>query len=166
MARTDITQVDVLASLVLRLQEILELSDRQCYEVARPEDVPSVPVGGDFFLTVAPGGGTFEPQEQAAGNISENTDVYVTAYSRIKTDSTGHDKYMLTDDARGLLAIKKMVLGTLCGFDLLDADGDTFLRQTVYAKSSSAPSLVDLPQSDKAFGSIQITFGVDFDWSV
>jgi hypothetical protein len=166
MAYSDVTQVEVLASLILRLQTALSLTDRQCYEVARPDDVPVIPVGGSYFLTVAVGGGTFEPEEQAAGNITEDAEVYVTAYTRIKQDSTGHDRYLLVDDARGLLAIKKLILSAVCGQDLLDEDGNTFLRQWLHVRSCTAPNLVDLPQSDKAFGSIQLTLGVIFDWTV
>lgn len=166
MARIDVEQSDVLAAVIARLRDTLSLSDRHCYEVARAADAPSIPPGGDYWLTVAPGPGDFAEEEQAPGNVTESTDVIVTAYSRIKTDSTGHDHYMLVDDSRGLLKIKKLILGALCGQDLTNDSGNTFLRQTCFARRSTAPDLVRLQGSDNAFGSIQITFGVPFDWSL
>ena len=166
MARTDISQADALDAVVLRLQTELTLSERQCYPVARAQDVPSIPVGGNFWLTVAIGGGTFIPEEQSAGNVTEDADCIVTAYTRIRTDSTSHDRDLLLDDARGLLAIKKLILAAMCGHDLLDPEGDSFLRQLVFARNCSNPDKVNIPDATGAFGQIQITFGIMFDWSL
>ena len=166
MARTDISQADALDAVVLRLQTELTLNERQCYPVARAQDVPSIPVGGNFWLTVAIGGGTFIPEEQSAGNVTEDADCIVTAYTRIRTDSTSHDRDLLLDDARGLLAIKKLILAAMCGHDLLDPEGDSFLRQLVFARNCSNPDKVNIPDATGAFGQIQITFGIMFDWSL
>jgi len=166
MARTDISQADALDAVVLRLQTALTLNERQCYPVARAQDVPSIPVGGNFWLTVAIGGGTFIPEEQSAGNVTEDADCIVTAYTRIRTDSTSHDRDLLLDDARGLLAIKKLILAAMCGHDLLDPEGDSFLRQLVFARNCSNPDKVNIPDATGAFGQIQITFGIMFDWSL
>ena len=164
MARIDAGQIDVLNAVVSRLQEVLDLTDRQCYPVAREQDVPSIPVGGDYWLTVAPGDGTFEPEEQVEGNITENAEITVTAYTRIKTDSTGHDRYLLMDNARGLLSIKKNILAALCGHDLATTGGDVFLRQWLHAKRASAPDLASAGRDGNVFGVIRVTFGVIFDW--
>jgi hypothetical protein len=178
MGRIDIDQATVLQAVIDRLQAALKLSDRQCYPTARPQDVPAVPIGGDYFVTVSPGGGTFDLEEQVpgvaateltaaiAGNVTESSDVTVTAYSRIKTDSTGHDRDMLMDATRGLLPIKKAILSAMCGQDLEDADGNTFLRQLIYAQGCSAPDIVQLPGSEATYGRLSIMFGVSWDWDL
>jgi hypothetical protein len=166
MARVDISQADVLQAILLRLQTALALSDRQCYPVARPQDAPSIPMGGDYWLTVSPGAGNFGPEEQADGNVTEDSDVTVTAYTRIKTDSVGHDTDLLLDAARGLLPIKKAILKALVGHDAVDADGNTFLRQLLYAQTATAADIVKLPNTEAAFGRLSITFGLSWDWSL
>ena len=166
MARVDIEQIEVVGAIVLRLQTALTLSDRQVYPVARARDVPLIPVGGDYFLTVATGDGTFVPEEQVAGNITEDSDVTVSVYTRIRSDSTGHDAYLLLDDARGLFAVKKLILGALCGQDLIDESGSTFLRQLIFAKHCEAPDIVTAGRDGVACGVIRLTFGVNYDWSI
>lgn len=165
MARIDIEQAEVLDAIVSRLQTVLELSERQCFPMARATDVPSVPPGGDYFVTVAPGAGVFEPEEQAAGNITEIGEVIVSAYTRIKTDSTGHDRHLLMNDARGLLAVKKLLLEALCGHDPATEGDDTFLRQWLFAKRADAPDLVSAGADGIHCGVIRVTFGVSWDWS-
>jgi hypothetical protein len=164
--RVDVVQCDVLDAVVWRLRTALSLTDRTAYVVARAQDVPLLPVGGDYFLTVAPGDGTFAPEEQAPGNITEDSEVTVSVYTRIKVDSTGHDDALLLDDARGLLAIKKLILGALCGQDLVDEDGNTFLRQWIFAKHCEAPDIVTAGRDGVACGIIRLVFGVNFDWSL
>lgn len=164
--RFDVEEVAVLQSILARLQMSLGLNDRQCYLVARPQDVPSLPIGGDYFATVATGDGTFPDGEQCPPNCMEETEVTVSIYTRIKTDSTGHDGYLLIDDARGLISIKKKVLKALVGQDLADADGAKFLRQFMHARRATAPELVAVGKSDIPCGRLQITFGVSFDWDL
>ena len=166
MPRADIEQADVLASVVTQLQSALSLTDRQCYPVARAQEVPSIPPGGDYWLTVAGGSGQFIDEEQAAGNVTEDTEIIVSGYTRIKTDSTGHDACLLMDDARGLLAIKKKILGALVGQDLTDEGGDTFLRQWLHARRSDAPELVIAGPDGVNCGVVRVTFGTIFDWKL
>ena len=100
--------------------------------------------GGDFFVTVSPGGGQFEQGEQSPPNVTEYTDVVVTAYTRIRTDSTGHDQQLLQDLKRGLLTLKRMLLKALVGQWLNPAYN---LRQSVYARGSEAPKVLqDCPR--------------------
>jgi hypothetical protein len=144
----------------------LTLTERQCYAVARPQDVPAIPPGGDYWLTVSLGSGDFADEEQVAGNVTEDTEIIVSGYTRIKTDSTSHDGFLLMDDARGLLAIKKKILGALVGQDLADEDGDEFLRQWLHARRCEAPDLVVAGRDGVNCGVIRITFGVSFDWKL
>lgn len=165
MSRIDAEQSDVLDAVVTRLQTALVLGGRQCFPVARPQDVPTIPPGGDFFVTVAVGDGLFVDQEQAEGNLTEDTDVVVSAYTRIKTDSTGHDKQLLMEEARGLLRIKRRLLAALSGQDLTTDGGDTFLRQTCHARRAAAPDLVAVGREGILCGVIRVVFGVPFDWT-
>ena len=178
MTRSDVSQIDVLEAIVTRLQEVLVLNDRQCYPVARAQDVPGMPPGGDYWLTVAPGGGSFEPGEQVPavpvsasgpglpGNVTEDTTATVSIYTRVKLDSTGHDRFLLLDEARGLLSIKRLVLGALVGHDLLNPDGNPFLRNLLYAESCTAPDLVTIGEGSLPCGRLAITFGITFDWAI
>ena len=178
MSRTDIEQTDVIEAVADRLRAALELPASRCFPVARPMDVPAIPPGGDYFLTVAPGGGTFEEEEQmpgtaasgeteaVAGNVTEYASFIVSGYTRIKTDRTSTDKYLLLNDARGLFSIKKKILTALCGQDLTDGDGDTFLRQLIHATQAEPPDVVSLGADNLPCGRIAVTFGVIFDWSL
>lgn len=172
MSRIDVTAIDAVEAIVKLLKDTLALNDSNCYPVARPQDVPKLPAGGDYWLTVAPGGGTFEPEEQVPatetlpGNVTEESEVTVTAYSRLKTDRTNSDHDLLLEDARGLLSIKRKVLGALVGQDVTDADGNTFLRQLLFAKTATAPDLANLAGVEAAFGRIAITFGLVYDWDL
>ena len=178
MARIDIDEVGVLDAVLLRLRSQLALTDRTCRLIARPEDVPTIPAGGDYFVTVAPGPGTYVEEEQVpdvaatqndparVSNITETSTITVSAYTRIKTDSTDHDDNLLRDATRGLLPIKKAILASLCGQDIATEDGDTFLREWMHAQSCSAPDLVSIPQSNATYGRIAITFGIMWDWKL
>jgi hypothetical protein len=166
MARVDVEQVAVLTAVVTRLQTVLSLNDRNCYPVARSQDVPTIPPGGDYWLTVAPGGGTFVDEEQAAGNVTEDSEIVVSGFTRIKTDSTSHDAYLLMDDARGLLAVKKLILGALVGQDLVDEDGNTFLRWLLHARRCDGPDLIVAGRDGVNCGVVRVSFGVQFDWSL
>lgn len=165
-ARIDTTQIDVLNAILLRLRNQLTLDDRTCFAVARPQDAPNIFPGGNYFLTVAFGDGTFNEEEQVTVNCMEATDFTITAYTRIKTDSTGHDMFLLTDSARGLLSIKKLILKALVGQDLQDDDGFVFLRELIKAIHASSPDIVNLPSSGTQAGTIQLIFRCSFDWKL
>jgi len=165
MSRIDVTQDAVLQSILTGLQTALSLSDRQCFEVARPSDAPALPPGGDFFCTVAFGDGRFPPDEQVPGNITEETDITVSVYNRIREDSTGHDTYLLRDAARGLLPIKKRVLAALVGDDLVDDSGNTFLRQWCHVVSSHI-DILQVGKESLNYGLLQLVFGISWDWDL
>jgi len=171
MARVDVTQSVVLQRVVARLRDQLSLDPRQCFESLQAESPPEIPPGGNYFLSVSPGSGQFWPEEQVAGNITEQWGVVVTGYARIQLDSVNHDDRILHDDVRGLLEIKHKILKSLCGHDLLTADGDTFLRQVLYATSAGQPQIGSpisngQPRRDMYIGWISVAFGVDFDWDI
>lgn len=166
MARVDITQDVVVERIAARLRSVLGLGERSVIEVAEAEDVPPLPPGGDWFVTLAGGDGQFETEEQAAGNVTEWQDVTVTIYSRVKLDSTNHDKALTRDERRGLYVLKTKVLASLVGWDATDTDGTTFLRQLIHARSATRPQVLQNPSSGVFLGRLAITFGCPFDWDL
>ncbi len=168
MTRVDVTQDVVLDRFVERLRSALKLNERQCYEALDSQSPPSIPIGGEYFLTVAPGDGDFIDGEQAVGNVTEDWAVTVTIYSRVQLDQTDHDKETLSVAGRGLLRLKKDVLKALVGHDLAEEDDDTFLRQTLYAIRATRPELVSKGGATQgmALAVMRIDFGVSFDWDL
>lgn len=162
MARVDVTEVDVVTAILARLRSQLKLNERQCWFCLDPLAV-ELPPGGDYYLTVAPGDGSFPDGEQVAGNITEDWSVDVTIYSRMRLDSTDHDDKLILDNSRGLFSLKKKVLAALVGHDLATVeDANTFLRQYLHALNAGRPNY----DNSKAVGWLTITFGVSFDWEL
>jgi hypothetical protein len=170
-ARIDVSQVDLIEAVLLRLQTFLDLDDRHCYLVARSQDAPLAPPGGDFWATVAISGGMFSEEEQDYKQCTEDCEVAVAAYTRIKLDSTNHDEQLLLDASRGLIAIKRKLLRALVGHDLIhgtpvDEYSDTMLRWICHARQASAPDIVEIGNEGVLWGRIEVTFGVPFDWNL
>lgn len=166
MARIDVSQDEVIESIVLRLRTLHTLGERQCYETIEPLSPAIVPPGGDFWLTVSPGGGQFDESMQIGGGQSqlmEDAEVIVTGYSRVRLDSTDHDAKLLRDASRGLLVVKKKILQLVADDLVLPAPStDVFLRQFVVARSATAPQY----DSDKSIGWLSIYFGISYDWDL
>ena len=108
-------KIRVLASVVTLLCETLDFDESTCYEVADADAIPEVPIAGDWWCTVAGGDGQFDPGNQDPSQCSEETEVIVTAYTRIATDRTDHDENLLHDPDRGCLEMKRQLLKTLVG---------------------------------------------------
>ena len=167
MTRANETQITVFNSILRQLRTELGLNERQCFPVSEYQAVPKQFPGGDFFVTVAmPGGPFMNPEEQVPANLTEDAETIVSAYSRVRLDSTASDQYMLFEDARGLLQIKAKILLALVGQDLMDDEGNTFLRQTAYAKQTEGPMLSDQSTKNLPLGVVRVSFGVPFDWDL
>ena len=161
MARVDALEADVLISVAAKLRTDLSLGVRQAFVVLDPRNPPQFPKGGNYFITVAPGGGVFAEGDQVYPNVTEETEVLVTAYTRVLLDSTDHYDTLLTQATRGLLPIKRSILKSLVGADL-QIGGDSFTRDAVFAIRAERP---DYDES-KSIGWQTITFGVNFDWDL
>ena len=155
------TQQEVLDAVMTQLRPSLSLNSNQVFEVIDPLAPPSIPPGGDFFVTVAVAHGTFAEHEQVPGNVTEDGMITVTGYTRIKLDSSSDTK-LLHDDTRGLLVIKRKILKALVGVDLVTEEGGRFLRELVLAKVSSQPNY----DPDKGIGWLSMDFGVSWDWDI
>lgn len=165
MVRVDLTQDRVLEQIVAHLREELKLNDRTCYETLDPLS-PRIPKGGEYFVTVSPDDGVFVEGEQVAPNVTEEWGVIVTAYSRIRLDSTDHDERLLYNARRGLFELKRKILKALVGQDLT-YQGKEFLRNLFYAKHSSRPQAVEIAGTKgSGLALISVVFGVDWDWDL
>lgn len=166
MARIDTTPATILQRVLARLRDQLSLDANQCYLSTTP-DAPVIPRGGDYFCVVSAGGGRFFEDEQAAGNCTEASLFVVTIYSRVALDRTDEDEEMLLEASRGVFAVKRLVLKALVGHDLADGEDDTLLRHWVFARTATAPELLQQAKSPKALlGTCQIEFGAMFDWDL
>lgn len=163
--RVDITEDEAITRMVAHLRATLDLNPSRCYETVSPDQLPKVPSGSDYVLTVSPGGGSFgDIQEQFGGQCCEEVDAIVTAFVRVNLDPTNSDEMLLHEVKRGLLLIKRLILKTLVGVDLQRANAEYFLRDLIYAKSSSPPMIGEHGQNRTiTVGSIAVTFGLKFD---
>lgn len=162
MARTGTTQVMALQAVVAKLQADLGLDPRRCYLTVEPLMPPKMPPA-DWWVSVSPAESNFPEDMQLGGGYEQLTEylgVAVTAYSRIRTDSTDHDEYLLVDSERGLLALKARILKSLAQRDLVDKTGEPFLRQLVLVTSSSRPYF----DGQNGVGWITLNFSVPYDW--
>lgn len=165
-ARIDVTQDDALLSILTRLRTYMGLDDRNCYEVEDANDIPRIPIGGDFWLTVAAGDGEFETGEQDYSSTTERSTFIVTIYTRIQTDSTDHAEQRIHDPDRGLIPLKRRVLQALVGHDPVTSEGDAFVRHLIHAIRATRPTTGNHESSGVALGQLQITFGLIFDWDL
>jgi hypothetical protein len=172
--RVDITQSVALETIVALLQARLGLTEATCFEVESADDIPPLPPGGDYWLTIAADEGTFPPEEQTPGNpltgtpgnLTEQGGFIVSGFTRIQLDQTGHAKKLHHDTRRGLLTIKHRILSALIGIDPVTSENLAFVRQTLYVTRASRPSVWKHPDSGLTIGMIQLFFGLDWDWSL
>jgi hypothetical protein len=164
MPRVDTTFDIVLTAIAERLRTQLGINARQGYESVNPES-PVFPPGGNTCIIVTPGDGTFDAEMQIGGGaaqLSHRASVMVTYYTNQKLDSTHHSEKTLHDSKRGLMRWMRKILRVLVGHDLVDPDGNTFLRQTLYATHSYRPYV----DANTGMARISLEFGVDFDWDL
>jgi hypothetical protein len=168
MTRIDTTESLVYEGVLALLREGFGLNERTCYLTLEPEDATLIPPSGDFWVSMAPGGGQFFQGEQVATNITENTKVRITIYSRMRLDSAGPAEHLMLETTRGLTVLKRKLLAILVNQDM-DAppqpysSGDVLaLRQGIYATSSGRPQMD--PKRGIAWWTFE--FGVDFDWDI
>lgn len=156
------TQEAVLQAIVDRLREQLDLNPSTCFLSIDPE--PCANISHNLFLTVSPDGGQFREGEFAGAGenlVIENTHAVITIFSQIRLDRVEHATSFLTDNARGVLTMKRKVLKALAGHILVDTDGNALLVD--YLEPVSAPR----PQSDRAkIGDVQLWFSTNFHWDL
>ncbi len=125
----------------------------------------------DWWLTVTPGEGVFVDGEQAFPNVTEEFNVVVCIYTRIRLDHTGEDRVLVLHGARGLYALKQKIMSVMIGQDLTlswrdEAGADTFLRAMVRLVHASAPTVSVVPSDTRlTIGFMTLTFVLPFDWA-
>jgi len=164
--REDTTADAVFDVIVAQLRTELDLDESTCFETLSPLSAPFNPLGGDYFVTVSPGEGQFVHGEQVEDNVSEESNVRVTGYTRIQADDLEKDYSRLHDESRGLLKIKHDILKALCGQDLPLKEDIRFLRQPLFCTHCTAPDRGIISDTHLAIAWITLTFGVDFDWDI
>lgn len=163
MARINIKQADVQTSLTAALVSGLAIDATRMLEVVDPLRPPDLLPTGDYFVSVSIGEGNFPIDEQGAAQLNENTQVLVTAYTKLRLDNPGSEHELLHHATRGVLFLKKRMLAILAGVDLTtNAGADTFLRDRLLIRHASAPNFDPAP----GVGWITITCEVNFDWDL
>ena len=96
----DAIQLTIFANLIAGLQQVLGLDPSRCFEVAKASDVPTIPPGNDWFLTICWGDSSWPAGEQVPGNMTEEPDLTITIYTRLKSDQAGHDMLLSATSRR------------------------------------------------------------------
>lgn len=161
----DTEQAAVLDALVARLiDQIPALSTKNCF-LSILEDPPNY-ASDNVFLTVAPSAGIFPDEFQDGGGehqCTEETGAVISIFSRFQANRPGHERALLSDFARGILRMKRLVLKALVGQNLTSTDDANYvLRDFIKAKKSSFPAYVGQEQLVK----VAIEFSTVFDWNL
>jgi hypothetical protein len=159
MPQTDTPQPVAYENIVLLLRWQLGLNEARCYEVARPQDITTVPPGGDYFLTVAWGDSDYPRGEQFPGNFTENAQITVSIYTRVKRDRAAHDRFLLLDEKRGLLVVRNLVHAALIN----QSAGISNIRSPIEAIHSTPGDLVQGGPDSVDMGVLRATYAVGFD---
>lgn len=171
MTRIDVDQSQVLVAFHEFLRRALALDERQALITLDPPGHMAFIPASDWWLTITPGESVFVDGEQAFPNVTEEFNVVVCIYTRIRLDHVGEDRVLVLDASRGLYGLKKRVMSAMIGQDLTltwrdEAGGDTFLRATVRLVHASAPTVSVLPTDARlTIGFMTMTFVLPFDWA-
>ena len=157
--RHDITEIEVLESILEHLQGWFNLPEERCYEVVDPEN-PRANTPGDIWLSVCPGDCDYDEAAQAGGGrqqVHENGYFQITGYTRIKLDRAGKDTMLIKDKNRGLLSIKHRIISAFVQFNLTTA-GRSFLMMPPVIISCTKPQ----HDPEKGVGWITATFRLKY----
>ncbi len=161
----DTTQALVLQRLVALLRTELSLHSRYCYLTDNPLDLPDLPVGGNYAVSVAAGDGQFDVDGQVGGGedqLYEQGSAVITWYVRMDLDTPDHAEQLLVSANRGLVTIKRAILKAVCGKMLADLAGSDLLRQHLYAIHAYRANY----RRDAGIAWMAIEVGLDFCWDL
>jgi len=175
MARVDVNQLDLLEAIVAHYRNDAATINLHATRVILTSDPLSVriPKGGDWWLAVSAGEGTF-PQDLLTGGVveqcTEDGSFQVTGYLRCHLDPTDSDEQTLIREARGLMEIKRKILKSMAGVDL-QVGGNECLRELITPRSSVAPRIMEVVGDDAGDENLRIAlvgvvFSLMFDWDL
>ena len=139
LSRTPVSQADALQALVAKLRSDLGLSEPRCYFSLSPFVPPKIPRAGDYVIAVSPGASTFPEEEQHTAFCIEHQFVSTTIYTRVELDPVDKAEQLLLEATRGLYQVKRLVMKSLVGADLLH-QGQPFLAQLLRLESAQEPN--------------------------
>lgn len=153
---------EILDSIVNRLRDQLQLTQKTCFFVLNP-DKPSSHVAGGEWYTVSPLSGTFSQVDMDGGGLAAmktDTGFRVRINSTLRQDPINADKQLILDQARGVVAAMRPVLKALAiEWNPLNADGEAMLREP--------PQPRDFDIGDVgSVGYIEVRFAIAFDWEL
>jgi hypothetical protein len=162
---TDDVQLTIFGSLLAYLRSALELDASRCFEVAKASDLPTIPPGHDWFLTVCWGDSTYVMGEQFVGNITEEPEIILTLYTRLKSDQAGHDQYLLRDSAAGLFALRNQVITAMVstGLGMTGQSIGGMPRETIKIRHSTSGEVIKNNRDGTFLGTMRVTFAAPYD---
>jgi hypothetical protein len=165
MSRVDTEQADVLDAIVARLlDQIDSLSDKNCFISLLPN--PPYKCPDNLFVTVSPTAGTFPAEFLDGGGQNqcvEATGVLVTIFSRYMASRPGQDRETLSDQTRGVLRLKRLILKALTDHDL-QFGGNLILRDPILPTDSGNTDPVEQPGQNLV--QLPLKFALAFDWNL
>lgn len=157
----DAVQLTVFDTFVTGMQSVLKLDPSRCFEVARADDLPTIPPGNDWFLTLCWGDSDWVTGEQSFGNITEQPEITVMLYTRLKSDQAGHDQYLLRDEKAGLFTLRNMVVNAMVGTRFC-----TSARETIKIRHSTSGEVIKNSRDGTFLGRMRLTFVAPYDIDV
>ena len=165
MARNETTLAEVLQRVVARLiSQVADATSSTCYISLDPD---SLPVGnpGEFVYVVTPApSGSFDESYQVGGGQDQCSvawPIVVTIHSTVAQDEEGRDAQFLNDSTLGIVVKTTAVFKAMVVHDLQDGSTNEILNQMIHVSDAA----VDRNRS-KRVGSMQLGFGVEFDWNL
>lgn len=160
-------QIVVLQAIVDRLRaDINDLfgSEATCFISDVPW--PGIDVQDQVICTVSPANSQFvqeEPTGAGPAGVVEMAIFQVSVWSKILLDEMERSAIAMTDNARGVLALKRRVLRSLAGQQLYASDGQPLLMSYLRPTSAIHPAS---GQGKGDFTSFSIAFQGAYYWDL
>lgn len=163
MARVDSNHSDILDAVAARLiSQISGYSASNCFVTLEPMPFPFPQ--HNQFMTVCPSDGVFDDaiiEGAGVAACAENSNVIVTCASRIMLDQVAQHRTLISDQSRGLLVTKRLILKALTAHDLI-VGSNAVLRNFIAPVKALSPGY----DREARLGWLSIVFALDFDWDL
>ncbi len=159
---TPTTQTAILQAVAARIRSQVTRLDGEnlCFLSMHPQ--PAHEMRQPLYATVAPMSGRYDDEIfDGSGDTLEKSGVVITVWNDVKLDRQGGDERSLTDESRGLLTLKRLILKALSEHTLLDANSNKILKEPMRPINSGHPN-----RNDEEHGSFSVSFSTDFVWDL